>query len=158
MAIGLFDNENGTSKTRPAAALHVATVAQAVSTAHRRAPTRNGFLILSSPCSAGGLRYGSARSGSQPPRSNPLVQRRQSYPKLDETCDRVRPLVVAMRTGSRRNSSVYLGVNFRPIDRKQFSKETGTKLGQDQCFKRDNAAQPYQQQKPPSTRRSTPVQ
>ena len=45
---GVPDNARTTNK-RTADALHVATIAQAVSTAHRRAPTRNGFLGCPAP-------------------------------------------------------------------------------------------------------------
>jgi hypothetical protein len=49
----------------------------------------------------------------------------------DETCGRVKPLVIAMRTASRRNSSVYLVAIPYLLNCKHCSKETGTKPRQD---------------------------
>ncbi|MFT7495113.1 MAG: hypothetical protein ACI9RO_002575, partial [Alteromonas macleodii] len=41
---------------------------------------------------------------------------------------RVKPLLIVMRTASRRNSSVYLVAIPYPLHSKHCSKETGTKL------------------------------
>jgi hypothetical protein len=53
-------------------------------------------------------------------------------PKSEAACGRVNPLVVAMRTESRRNSSVYLVATLNRLHSKHCSKETGTKPRQDQ--------------------------
>ena len=58
---------------------------------------------------------------------NPLVQRHNPTPKSEATCGRVSPLAVAMRTASRRNSSVYLVAILCLLHSKHCSKETGTK-------------------------------
>jgi hypothetical protein len=47
---------------------------------------------------------------------------------------RIKPLLIAMRTASRRNSSVYLVAIPHLLHRKQCSKETGTKKGEIQFF------------------------
>jgi hypothetical protein len=52
-------------------------------------------------------------------------------PKSDAACGRVSPLVVAMRTASRRNSSVYLVAILYLLHSKHCSKETGNKPEQD---------------------------
>ncbi|MEP1612076.1 MAG: hypothetical protein ABJL72_09150, partial [Roseobacter sp.] len=52
-------------------------------------------------------------------------------PKSAAACGRVSPLVVAMRTTSRRNSSVYLGAILYLLHCKQCSKETKTKTWKD---------------------------
>jgi len=53
------------------------------------------------------------------------------YPCFNENWKRSRPLVVAMRTASRRNSSVYLFAILCLLHSKHCSKETGTKPRQD---------------------------
>ena len=53
------------------------------------------------------------------------------YPCFNENWKRSRPLVVAMRTASRRNSSVYLFAILYLLHSKHCSKETGTKPRQD---------------------------
>jgi hypothetical protein len=53
-------------------------------------------------------------------------------PKSDKSCGCVKPLVVAIRTASRRNSSVYFVAIPFLLHSKHCSKETGTKPRQDQ--------------------------
>ena len=68
--------------------------------------------------------------------SNPIrSQRRKPTPKSEAACGRVSPLVVAMRTASRRNSSVYLVAILDLLHSKHCAKETGTKPRQDQLAK-----------------------
>jgi hypothetical protein len=55
-------------------------------------------------------------------------------PKSDESCGRVKPLLVAIRTASRRNSSVYFFAIPYLLHSKYCSKETGTKTGHDQIW------------------------
>ena len=54
------------------------------------------------------------------------------YPCFNENWKRSRPLVVAMRTASRRNASVYLFAILYLLHSKHCSKETETKPRQDQ--------------------------
>jgi hypothetical protein len=63
---------------------------------------------------------------------NPLIQRRDATPKSEESCGRVKPLVVAIRTASARNSSVYFFAIPHLLHSKHCSEETGTETGQDQ--------------------------
>jgi hypothetical protein len=56
-------------------------------------------------------------------------KRRIFTPKSDESCWGVMPLVVAIRTATRRNSSVYRFAIPYLLHRKHCSKETGTETG-----------------------------
>jgi hypothetical protein len=58
---------------------------------------------------------------------NPFVHVESPTPKSDESWGRVNPLVVAIRTASRRNASVYLFAIIYLLHSKHCSKETGTK-------------------------------
>ncbi|AGI69890.1 hypothetical protein OAN307_c45330 [Octadecabacter antarcticus 307] len=61
-------------------------------------------------------------------------------PKSDETCGRVKPLLIAMRTASRRNLSVYpVAIPFL-IHRKHCLKETGTKTAQNHAYVKSELA------------------
>jgi hypothetical protein len=74
---------------------------------------------------------------TKPPRCDPhnlaeKLDRPFFFPGVDESWGRVKPLVAAIRTASRRNSSVYLFAILNLLHSKHCSKETGTKPRQDQ--------------------------
>jgi len=62
----------------------------------------------------------------------PFAQRRLATPKSDESCGRVTPLVVAIRTASGQNASAYLFAIGSLFHSKYYAKDAGTKPGLDQ--------------------------
>ena len=113
---------------------------------HRLCPAKKiaAFLTLPCPREASGLLSEAVRSLSQRPRAGLTSGRRAdafgptcsaltAQPlKSDAACRHGGPLVVAMRTASRRNSSVYLVAIPCLCHSKHCAKETGTKTRRDQ--------------------------